>query len=216
MTVPEKRVAIVFTLVALCWMTRPLLLQIPGLGMLEDAMIAIGGAIILFLLPSGDKSDPVLLRWRYAEKLPWGVLVLFGGGLTLASAVNSTGLAVWLGNNLQALTELPLPILIMATATMIIFLTELTSNLTTTTTFLPVVAAVAVSAGIDPILLTAAITMAASCAFMLPVATPPNAIVFGSGLLTIPKMARAGFLLNLIGIVVVSTVAITLAPRFLN
>ncbi|MEM9689855.1 MAG: DASS family sodium-coupled anion symporter [Pseudomonadota bacterium] len=216
MTVPEKRVAVVFSLVAVSWMTRPLLLQVPGLGMLEDAMIAIGGAIILFLLPSGDKSDPVLLRWRYAEQLPWGVLILFGGGLTLASAVNSSGLALWLGNNLQALTELPLPILIAATATMIIFLTELTSNLTTTTTFLPVVAAVAVSAGIDPILLTAAITMAASCAFMLPVATPPNAIVFGSGLLTIPKMAKAGFLLNLVGIVVVSTVAITLAPRFLN
>ncbi|MEM8682442.1 MAG: DASS family sodium-coupled anion symporter [Pseudomonadota bacterium] len=216
MTVPEKRVAIVFSIVALSWMTRPLLLQVPGLGMLEDAMIAIGGAIILFLLPSGDKSDPVLLRWRYAEQLPWGVLVLFGGGLTLAAAVNSSGLAVWIGNNLQALTELPLPVLIAATATMIIFLTELTSNLTTTTTFLPVVAAVAVSAGVDPILLTAAITMAASCAFMLPVATPPNAIVFGSGLLTIPKMAKAGFLLNLVGIVVVSTVAITLAPRFLN
>lgn len=216
MTKPEKRVGIVFLLVALAWMTRPLLARLPGLGMLEDAMIAIGGAVVLFLLPSGDKSDPVLLRWRYAEKLPWGVLVLFGGGLTLAAAVNDTGLAAWLGNKLSALGELPLPVLIAATATLIIFLTELTSNLTTTNTFLPVVAAVAVGAGIDPILLTAAITMAASCAFMLPVATPPNAIVFGSGLLTIPKMARAGFVLNLIGILVVSIVAVTLAPRFLQ
>ena len=99
---------------------------------------------------------------------------------------------------------------------MIIFLTELTSNIATTATFLPVVAAVAVESGIDPIVLTVPITFAASCAFMLPVATPPNAIVFGSGLLTVPKMARAGFALNLVGIVIVSVAALTLAPRFLN
>lgn len=215
-TTPEARVAIIFLATAIAWIARPLLTKIPGLEGLEDAVIAIGGALLLFVLPSGDKSDPLLMRWRYAEQLPWGVLILFGGGLTLAGAVKSTGLADWLGDHLAVISSLPLPLMVMLAATMIIFLTELTNNITTTVTFLPVVAAVAIEAGVDPIVLTAPITLAASCAFMLPVATPPNAIVFGSGLLTIPKMVKAGFLLNLIGIVVVSVIAITLAPRVLN
>jgi sodium-dependent dicarboxylate transporter 2/3/5 len=148
--------------------------------------------------------------------LPWSVLILFGGGLTLAGAVNRTGLAEWLGNNLQAVGMLPLAIIVIAVTTLIVFLTELTSNIATTATFLPVIAAIAYKSGIDPIVLTVPVTFAASCAFMLPVATPPNAIVFGSGLLTIPKMARAGMALNIIGIIVVSFAALTLAPRFLN
>ena len=214
--VPEIRVAIVFTIMALAWITRPLLAQVPGLAALDDSGIAMAGAIALFLIPSGDKSDPFLIRWRYAEQLPWSVLILFGGGLTLAGAVNRTGLAEWLGGNLQAVGMLPLAIIVIAVTTLIVFLTELTSNIATTATFLPVIAAIAYKSGIDPIVLTVPVTFAASCAFMLPVATPPNAIVFGSGLLTIPKMARAGMALNIIGIIVVSFVALTLAPRFLN
>ena len=214
--VPEIRVAIVFTIMALAWITRPLLAQVPGLAALDDSGIAMAGAIALFLIPSGDKSDPFLIRWRYAEQLPWSVLILFGGGLTLAGAVNRTGLAEWLGGNLQAVGMLPLAIIVIAVTTLIVFLTELTSNIATTATFLPVIAAIAYKSGIDPIVLTVPVTFAASCAFMLPVATPPNAIVFGSGLLTIPKMVRAGMALNIIGIIVVSFVALTLAPRFLN
>ena len=214
--VPEIRVAIVFTIMALAWITRPLLAQVPGLAALDDSGIAMAGAIALFLIPSGDKSDPFLIRWRYAEKLPWSVLILFGGGLTLAGAVNRTGLAEWLGGNLQAVGMLPLAIIVIAVTTLIVFLTELTSNIATTATFLPVIAAIAYKSGIDPIVLTVPVTFAASCAFMLPVATPPNAIVFGSGLLTIPKMVRAGMALNIIGIIVVSFAALTLAPRFLN
>ncbi|NNF40643.1 MAG: DASS family sodium-coupled anion symporter [Woeseiaceae bacterium] len=214
-TVPEVRVAIVFTLMALAWVSRPLLVQLPGLGALDDSGIAMAGAILLFLVPSGDKSDPLLLRWHYAEQLPWSVLILFGGGLTLASAVTRTGLAEWLGGSLQAVGMLPLMMIVVVAATMIIFLTELTSNIATTATFLPVVGAIAIESGFDPIVLTVPVTFAASCAFMLPVATPPNAIVFGSGLLTIPKMARAGLLLNIVGIVVVSVVAMNLAPKFL-
>jgi sodium-dependent dicarboxylate transporter 2/3/5 len=214
-TVPEKRVAIVFAIMAFLWMTRPLLTNLPGLGALDDSGIAMAGAIALFFVPSGSKEDPLLLRWTYAERLPWGVLILFGGGLSLASAVSNTGLAAWLGASLHVVGELPLYVIVAAATAMIIFLTELTSNTATTATFLPVVGAIALESGFDPIVLTVPITLAASCAFMLPVATPPNAIVFGSGLLTIPKMARAGLALNIIGIVLVTVVAVTLAPKFL-
>jgi sodium-dependent dicarboxylate transporter 2/3/5 len=174
------------------------------------------GAVALFLIPSGDRQDPLLIRWQHVEKLPWAILILFGGGLALASAVSDTGLAAWLGDNLHAVASLPAPVLVIIIATMIIFLTELTSNIATTATFLPVAGAVAIEAGIDPIVLVVPATLAASCAFMLPVATPPNAIVFGSGLLTIPKMVRAGVVLNIIGIVLVSIVALALAPRILH
>ena len=214
-TVPEIRVAIVFLLMASTWILRPVLVKIPALAALDDSLIAVAGAILLFLVPSGEKSDPLLLRWKYAEQLPWGVLLLFGGGLTLAGAVSRTGLAAWLGSSLNAVGALPLIAIVILAATLIIFLTELTSNIATTATFLPVVGAIAIEAGYDPIVLAVPVTLAASCAFMLPVATPPNAIVFGSGMLTIPRMARAGLVLNLIGIVLVSAVAYKLAPMFL-
>jgi sodium-dependent dicarboxylate transporter 2/3/5 len=215
-TVPEKRVAFVFVVMAFCWVFRPLLIKMPGLSALDDSLIAIAGAILMFLVPSGQREDPLLLRWKYAEHLPWGVLLLFGGGLTLAGAVSRTGLAAWLGSSLHAVGTLPLVVLVIMAATLIIFLTELTSNIATTATFLPVVGAIAIEAGYDPIVLAVPVTLAASCAFMLPVATPPNAIVFGSGMLTIPRMARAGLALNLIGVVLVSAVAYKLAPIFLN
>lgn len=215
MTVPETRVAIVFVLMALTWISRPLLVTVPGLEALDDSGIAMAGGIALFLIPSGDKSDPLLLRWTYAEQLPWSVLILFGGGLTLASAVTRTGLAEWLGGSLQTVGALPLAAVVIIAAAMIIFLTELTSNIATTATFLPVVGAIAIESGVDPIVLTVPVTFAASCAFMLPVATPPNAIVFGSGMLTIPKMVRAGMMLNIVGIFLVSLVALFLAPKFL-
>jgi sodium-dependent dicarboxylate transporter 2/3/5 len=214
-SVPERRVAVIFGCMALLWMTRPLLTNLPGLAALDDSSIAMAGAIALFIVPSGSKEDPFLLRWNYAERLPWGVLILFGGGLSLAGAVSNTGLAEWLGTSLQAIGDLPLWVIVAAAAAMIIFLTELTSNTATTATFLPVVGAIAIEAGFDPIMLTVPVTLAASCAFMLPVATPPNAIVFGSGMLTIPIMARAGLALNMIGIALVSLAAMTLAPRFL-
>jgi len=214
-SVPEIRVAIIFASMAATWIFRPLLAKINGLAALDDSSIAIAGAVLLFLVPSGDKQDPVLLRWKYAEGLPWGVLILLGGGLALASAVTRTGLAEWLGNSLQTVSMLPVPILVLIIAAMIIFLTELTSNAATTATFLPVAGAIAIEAGMDPIVVAVPVTLAASFAFMLPVATPPNAIVFGSGLLTIPKMARAGLALNIIGIFLVTLAATTLAPRFL-
>jgi len=215
-TIPEKRVGVIFIGLAFAWIMRPLLARLPGLEALDDSGIAMTGAIALFLIPSGSRSDPFLIRWQHVEKLPWSILLLFGGGLTFASAVSKTGLAAWLGSGLAGLGALPIAALVLAVCIMIIFLTELTSNIATTATFLPVVGAIAIEAGMNPIVLTIPVTLAASCAFMLPVATPPNAIVFGSGLLTIPKMAKAGFALNLIAIVLVSVVALTLAPRFLH
>ena len=141
------------------------------------------------------------------------MLVLFGGGLSLANAVQATGLAVWMGNLIPQ--GISIVLIVILVVTMIIFLTELTSNMATTATFLPVVAAIAVQSNFDPLLVTAAVALAASCAFMLPVATPPNAIVFGSGLIKVPQMARAGFLINVLGIIVVSFVAAVSVPYFL-
>ncbi len=212
MTVPETRVAIVFSVLVIAWVGRPIFSLLPGLSALDDSGIAMAGAIALFLIPSGDKTDPLLIRWQYVERLPWNVLLLFGGGLTLASAVSQSGLAEWIGNSLHGFTALPLVALVIIAATMIILLTEFTSNTATTATFLPIVGAIAVAASIDPIVLAVPVTLAASCAFMLPVATPPNAIVFGSGMLTIPVMVRAGVLLNIAGIVAVSLAATFLAP----
>ena len=214
-SVPEKRIAMIFVALALTWIFRPVLVKLPGLSALDDSGIAMAAGITLFLIPSGDKDDPMLIRWKHIENLPWAILLLFGGGLTLAAAVSRTGLAAWLGGSLHNVGLLPIALLVIIVATLIIFLTELTSNIGTTATFMPVVGAVAIEAGYDPIVLLVPVTLAASCAFMLPVATPPNAIVFGSGMLTIPKMVRAGLALNLISIILVSLVALTLAPRFL-
>jgi sodium-dependent dicarboxylate transporter 2/3/5 len=202
-SVAEKRVAVVFATTALLWITRPLLSgQLPALQ-LSDTGIAIAAALTFFVIPSGLKKGEFLLTWEYAERLPWGVLLLFGGGLSLASAVASSGLAEWIGGELSGLQGWPILLLVVAVTALIIFLTELTSNIATAATFLPVVAALAVSLGQDPLLLAIPAVLAASCAFMLPVATPPNAIVFGSGHLTIPEMAKAGIWLNVIGVVVI-------------
>ncbi|MAD91322.1 MAG: anion transporter [Gammaproteobacteria bacterium] len=214
-TIPEIKVAIIFLLMVSCWMFRPFLIEVPGLAALDDSLIAMAGAILLFIIPSGDKSDSVLLRWKYAERLPWGVLLLLGGGLTLANAVSNTGLAEWIGGSIKGVGSLPLILLIFLVATLIIFLTELTSNVATTAAFLPVVGAIAIESGYSPIILAVPVTLAASCAFMLPVATPPNAIVFGSGMLNVPRMAKAGVALNIIGIILVSLIAYKLAPILL-
>ena len=160
-------------------------------------------AVAAFLIPSG-KDGKALMVWEDMGKLPWGVLILFGGGLALASAVASSGLALWLGEQLAPLGALNLALLVIVATAMVIFLTELTSNLATTATFLPVIAAIAVETGQDPLVFVIPVTLAASCAFMMPVATPPNAIVFSSGHMQISDMIRAGFALNLMGIVVVT------------
>ena len=207
----EKKVLIIFSLAASAWMFRTLLDNFIPLSGLTDAGIAIFAALSFFFIPSANnKTD--LLTWEQANKLPWGLLVLFGGGLSLAASIGSSGLGDWIGQGLTVLGNVPPIVLILAVAALIIFLTEITSNVETTSTFLHVVGAVAVGLDIAQIALTIPVVLAASCAFMLPVATPPNAIVFGSGKLTIPDMMRAGFALNIIGIFLVTLFAFYLAP----
>jgi sodium-dependent dicarboxylate transporter 2/3/5 len=214
LSAPEKRTAIVFFLIALAWIIRPALQQLPGLSELSDTTIAIAGAISLFLIPSGDKlkKDTRLLDWATAMSIPWGILLLFGGGLSLAAMISSSGLAIWLGGVLSVFTNFHIFILIASTIALVIFLTELTSNTATTATLLPVIGGIATAAYIEPILLIAPMTLAASCAFMLPVATAPNAIVFSSGKVSIPQMVKAGFYLNLLVITLITPMAYLLIP----
>jgi len=209
MSSPEKMVAVVFFTVAVLWITRPLLEStIPNIS---DTGIAIFGAVIMFLLPVNFKNFEFVLTWEDAKRLPWEVLILFGGGLSLAAAITSTGLADWIGQSLQILDFMPLLVLIILSLFVIIFLTEVTSNTATAAAFLPILASVSIAMGYDPLLLVIPAAIGASCAFMLPVATPPNAIVYGSGYVSIPQMAKAGFLLNILMVFVTTAVIYVLA-----
>ena len=209
-TTPERRVAAVFGLVAGLWMFRPFLPDGLGLDLLSDSGIAILGTVLLFLIPAGRTRGEFLLDWHSAKEAPFDLLILFGGGLSLAQAVDHTGLATWIGEALSVFGTLPLVLLVAATAALIISLTELTSNTATAAAFLPVVGAVAIEAGLPPQFLTLPAALAATCAFMLPVATPPNAIVFGSGAVKVGQMIRAGIWLNLAGIGVITLMVILL------
>lgn len=209
----EWAVAAVFAVVALAWITRPLLLaRWPQLG-LTDAGIALAGALALFLWPADWRRARGLVDWEDLISVPWGVLILFGGGLALAAGIADTGLAAWLGESLRAFSTWPALLLASAVVALMVVLTELTSNTATTTTFLPIVAALAVAAGLAPVQLAAPAAVAASCAFMLPVATPPNAIVFGSQRLRLQQMLRAGVWLNLAAVPLIVLVVGTLAAR---
>ncbi|WP_438985640.1 SLC13 family permease [Aequoribacter sp.] len=216
MSSAEKRVAVIFVLVILAWMFRRVITESTGLTGLSDTGVAMTAALLLFLVPSGSSSQSQLMVWHDVGRLPWGVLVLFGGGLSLASAVSQSGLALWLGEGLSPLSDLGVIVVILAAAGLVIFLTELTSNLATAATFLPVIAAIATQSGIDVLMLVVPVTLAASCAFMLPVATPPNAIVFASGFIRIPDMVRAGVYLNIVSMLLLTAVALWLAPAVLQ
>ncbi|WP_237068015.1 SLC13 family permease [Microbulbifer guangxiensis] len=216
MSKPERRVAMIFALVVLAWMLRRPLSSALGLEGLSDAGIAMAAALLLFLVPSGDSKQEQLMSWHDVGRLPWGVLILFGGGLSLAAQVSASGLADWLGQSLSLLSAIGVVALVIAATALVIFLTELTSNLATTATFLPAVAAIAVQSDISPLLLCVPVALAASCAFMLPVATPPNAIVYASGMLTIPQMVRAGVALNLLSLIILAVVAIIWVPKVLG
>ena len=212
MSAPERRVGLLFLMVVTLWMSRKWLNTLSGLEGLSDAGIVMAAALLLFVIPSEKGSASRLMDWDDVARLPWGVLILFGGGLALAAQVSGSGLAVWLGESLLPVANLGTLVLVVAAAGLVVFLTELTSNLATTATFLPVIAAIAAQSGIEPLVLCVPVTLAASCAFMLPVATPPNAIVFSSGVLTIPEMVRAGFFMNLVALVVLTLLATLAVP----
>lgn len=215
-TTPEKRVAVIFGAVVFCWMLRGPITSALGISGVSDTGIVMVAALLLFMLPSGDATRPQLMTWDDVTRLPWGVLILFGGGLSLAAVVSDSGLALWLGESLSPLNAWGTAVLVLAAVALVIFLTELTSNLATAATLLPVMGAIALQAGLPPIVLTVPITIAASCAFMLPVATPPNAIVFATNMISIPQMVRAGVWLNIIGIIIVTLVSLFLAPGLLT
>ena len=204
MSTAERLVALVAGLTAVLWIVNPLTDELVGHNTLTDTGIAIGAAILLFVLPSGADRGQRLLDWETAKRAPWAVLILFGGGLSLAHAISVSGLAEWVGLGLADLAAWPVVLVTGLMVLIVVFLTEITSNTATAATFIPIASALALVFGLSPLDLAAPAAVAASCAFMLPVATPPNAIVYGSGQVTAAQMVRAGFLLNIAAIVIIT------------
>ncbi len=219
-TTAQRRTLVVFGLAALAWITR----GIPyggwsgwlGIDTAGDSTVALLAAVALFLVPDGEGTGGRLLDWESAAKIPWGILLLFGGGIAIASAFDASGLSGVIGRQLAATHQWPLVAVIAVVCVGVTFLTEVTSNTATANVLLPVLAAAAKSAEIDPALLMIPAALSASCAFMLPVATPPNAVVFGSGRVRIVEMARVGLVLNLTGAVIVTLVCWQVVPLVLG
>ena len=205
---PEVRTLLVFILTALAWITRSepfggwkTWLDLPQAN---DASVAFVAVIFLFCLPSGEKKGDRLLDWKTANKIPWGMLVLVGAGLCLGEGFKQSGLSATIAGVFSGIENLPLLVILLGIALLVTFLTEMTSNTATTNVLMPILGAAATASDIDPILLMIPAAMSASCAFMLPVATIPNAVVFGTGEVSVRRMAREGLALNLIGAMVVS------------
>ena len=215
----ERRVLIVFTITAALWITRTgpfggwsQLLHLPYTN---DAMVAFLAVIAMFVIPNGERDNNTgessrLLDWQTAERIPWGMLLLFGAGITIATAFTNSGLSALIGTALESLSTLPILLMIATICLAVTFLTEVTSNMATTVLLMPILAAAAIGAGIDPILLMIPAAMSASCAFMLPVATPPNVVTFSTGRFSIQDMVREGLALNLLGVLVISSLCVLL------
>lgn len=202
----ERRVLMVFFVAAAAWVFVPVLWPET---MIADAVIAMAVGIALFLIPGGPNGVK-LLRWEDALELPWGVLLLFGGGLALSTQFTESGLSDWIGEQMSSLGFLPIVLLVVVVGLVVLVLTEFTSNTATAATFLPLVGAMAIGLGIDQMLLAVPVALAATSAFMMPVATPPNAIAYGSGYVSMGNMVRAGIWLNVVALVVISAAAMTL------
>jgi len=187
----ERRMLAVFTLVAAGWLLRPLVLQ-PVFPAITDTVVAIVGGVLLFVVPVDYDAREFLLDWSDTRRLPWGVLLLLGAGFSLANAFQESGLDTVIAEALAGIAGVPVVVLIFVIATVIVFLTEVTSNTATATVFMPIMISLGMTLGESPLLLMTTAALAASMAFMLPVATPPNAVVFGSGHVTIPQMSRIG------------------------
>jgi sodium-dependent dicarboxylate transporter 2/3/5 len=207
----ESRVLIVFVAIALLWLSRGFLLSgiFPGMS---DATIGIMGALVLFAWPVDLKKGQFILDWSAMKTLPWGILILFGGGFAVAGGFSSSGLAEWIATRLAALEGAPMLMIVLCVVTLAIFLTEITSNTATSTMLMPIMAAMALAMGLHPYAMMVTAALACSFAFMLPVATPPNAIVFGSGYISIPQMARAGIFMNLFGIAIITLLTLYYLP----
>ncbi len=218
----ERATVVVFATTVVLWVTRPLLSGVSIAGVapfsgLTDAGVAMLAAIVLFVIPVDPARGVRAMDWPTARKLPWDVLLLFGGGLSLAAAIEANGVADLLGTVTEGFGGWPIIGVILAIAALTTFSSELTSNTAQVATMLPLLAAIAPGLGVHPALLLVPCTLSASAAFMMPVGTPPNAIVFGTGLLTIPQMCRAGFWLNLCGVMVVTAVTyLVVIPLLVN
>lgn len=215
MSKAEKIVMWVFLFTATMWIAPSLLREfVPAtrdfIPVISDTVVAILGAMLLFLIPVNFKRGEFALGWEDTQRLPWDILVLFGGGLALAAGISSTGLAEWMGDAMRGLDTWSSLGLLVASLTLIVFLTEITSNTATAAAFMPILASIALALNIDPLILVVPAAIGASCAFMLPVATPPNAIVYGSGYVTLPQMAKAGLWVNILMIVVVTVLMYTM------
>ena len=215
----EIMVGIVFIITASLWISRKWLSTaldgvIPA-GALNDSTIAIMAAIFLFIIPSNRPKRKRLIDWQVAQNIPWGALILIGGGLSLATVINSSGLATWIGSLSSNLSNISIVFIVLICIASIIVLTELTSNTATASTFIPIMGATALGLGQDPLLLIIPATLAASCAFMMPVATPPNTIAYASGHLKISDMIKAGIWLNIISIIIIGVIiTLILGPVF--
>jgi sodium-dependent dicarboxylate transporter 2/3/5 len=210
----EKIIFLIFVATALAWITRSFLL-VKIAPAIDDTMIAVICAMVLFIVPS-KKDNEALMTWKDAVALPWGILLLFGGGMALAIGFETSGLAIWIGNHMSLLEGTSIFILTVILITAVNFLTEITSNMATTAMILPILVSLALVLDINPYLLLVSATLAASCAFMLPVATPPNAVVFGSGIVTIEDMVKKGFWMNIISIVIITLFVNFILPLLWN
>ena len=224
MTQPERRIAIVFAVVAALWVLRlPATNALASMGFPQfqsyggqnDMMIAMFGAVLVFLVPAGGGQRRALMTWEEAERLPWGVLLLFGGGIALGNAMRATGLSDWIGQQLHVLAIFPPLVIVAILVALVIFLTEVTSNVATMTTLAPIIGSLATAVGAAPEALFAPAAVAASCAFMLPVATAPNAVIYATGKVPIGNMIRSGFQINLMGILIITAIGYWIAPLVL-
>ncbi|MGL2681578.1 SLC13 family permease [Helicobacter pylori] len=215
----EISVGVIFILASLGWIFLDTILKSWGIKIDKiDSVIAMGVSALLFILPANNQGDR-LIDWGVAKKLPWDVLLLFGGGLALSAQFSKTGLSLWIGHLVSSFSHLPILFIIVMVTLMVIFLTEITSNTATAAAFLPVIGGVAMGMGYEnhqSLLLTIPVALSATCAFMLPVATPPNAIAYGSGYVKITDMIKAGLWLNLVGVVLISSFSYFLVSLIFN
>jgi sodium-dependent dicarboxylate transporter 2/3/5 len=214
MRIPEKRVLVIFLCTALLWITRDLINQL-GIVKIDDNMIAIFGALLLFILPAGEANGK-LLDWNDTKNMSWGILLLFGGGITLANAMEKAGLMDMLGKWISGFSGTDTLMLLVVVVTVSIFISEVMSNIAQVIVFAPVVTGIAVAAGINPYVLGVGMTLAASCASMMPMGTPPNAIVFASGHIRMKDMMKAGLVMNIIAIIVIALFCYLLLPKMIG
>ncbi len=209
---PEARVMLTFAVVSLCWVFRPLLNSLPPLERLDDTGIAIIGAIAMFMIPAGDGTGARLLDWKTAVRLPWGVVIMFGGGLSLAYAMGQTGLAAWAGEAMHIVGAWPLILILLVLAALTVLVTIFMSNVASVSALMPLMGALAVASGVDPMVIGVTVGLAASMGLVLPVGTPPNAVVFASGHIPIATMIRVGMTVDVLAIPVLATMVLLLVP----